>query len=101
MAELTRSVESAMRSLKTAESQGDKKVIAHCYGNLGNIYIQLARVPADKIQASNLVAADRKGNLTRSMEYLNRSAELSDQVGDMDQLIAAYKSLRTAQNMAG
>jgi adenylate cyclase len=101
MQDYARSVESESGALKSLESRGDKKGLAHSYGNLGNLYLEIAKLPFESVQQYGSVSTDKKVNLNKSIEYSNKSAELSEEVGDGEQLKSAYKTLYAAQKMAG
>ncbi len=94
-------LESENKVLKIAQDLQDKKSIAHSYGDLGSIYFDIAKHPSAIKGQNNLIAADKKGNLDRSIDYSTKSVKLSEEVGDIEQLRAAYKSLYAAQKMSG
>ena len=99
--ELSRSLDNEFRTLKTVESQKDKKAMGHSLGNIGGIYLDIARLPSESVQATGLISADKKANLNKSIEYSNKSIEASDEAGDIEQLKISYKNLNAAQKMAG
>ncbi len=96
-----RTVDADLRTAKTAEGKGDKQALAHIYGNLGNTYLSIAKLSLDGNQQFGPVTTDKKENLDKAIEYSNKSAATSEEVGDMDQLKASYKTLYAAQKMAG
>ncbi len=101
MPALAKSLEAELKNARTAEGQGDKKAMAHAYGKLGGIYLNIARQSEESIKPFSNISPDRKVNLGRSMDYSEKSAEISDQIGDMDQLKSAYQNIYTAQKMQG
>ena len=101
MQDYARSVESETGTLKSLEGRGDKKGMAHANGVLGSLYLEIAKLPFDNVQQFGSVTTDKKTNLNKAIEYSNKSADLSEEVGDADQLKSAYKTLYAAQKMAG
>ena len=101
MQELARSLDNEFVAFKLADSHGDKKMIAHAYGNIGSIYLDIAKLPSEHIHANNQIPAEKKENLIKSIEYSDRSAKVSEEVGDAEQLKTAYQNKYAAQMMAG
>ena len=101
MQEYARTLESEIKTLKTAEAQGDKKNLAHINGQIGDIYLNVAKLPTDGVQNYGIVTTDKKENLNKAIEYSNKSIDLSEEVGDLEQLKSAYKELYAAQKMNG
>jgi len=100
MQDLARSMESENRSLKTAQGQGDKKGEAHALGTLGAVYIGISKQDADVIKEFGL-NTDKKANLDKAIEYLNKAVTISDEIGYKEQLKTSYSDLYTAQKAAG
>jgi len=98
MRELYNTIDAEM---KAASVQKDKKALGRIYGNLGTAYLNVAKLPQESIVATSLVSADKKVNLSRSIDYCNKSIAASEEVGDIEQMKATYKSLSAAQKMAG
>jgi len=99
MQEYARSLESELKILKTAESQGDKKSLANINGRIGDIYLSIAKLPTEGVQNYGIVTTDKKENLNKAIQYSNKSIDLSEEVGDIVQLKSAYKDLYAAQKM--
>jgi len=99
MQDLAKALENEVRTLNNAG--GDKKAIAHANGNIGRIFVDIAKLPAESIQPGTLVSADKKVDLNTAIEYSKKAIEQSEDIGDMEQLKAAYQNLYAAQKMAG
>src|ERR1700733_485656 len=91
--EFSKALETEFSALKTAESQKDKKSIAVRFGNIGRIYLDIAKKPPEDIKKTDLIDTDRKANLNKSIEYSYNSIQESDDIGDVEQMKIAYKNL--------
>ncbi len=87
--------------LNKVAGESDKKALGHTLGNIGGIYLSIAKLPPDSIIQSSTIPADKKGNLNKSIEYSNKSIAASTEAGDIAQLKTSYRNLNTAQKMAG
>lgn len=101
MQDLAKTLESEFRALKTSEGQGDKKATARHYGKIAAAYLGIGKKHAEEIQASNLVPAEKKANLTKCIEYAEKSVATADEVGDVEQMKSAYQSMYAAQKNLG
>ncbi len=101
MPELAQSLDGEFKSEKAAEGRGDKKALAHIYGNIAETYLNIGKLSAEEIQPGGAVPAGRKDNLKKAIEYSDKSAEMCEAVGDGDQLKAAYQTKYTAEKAAG
>jgi signal transduction histidine kinase/DNA-binding NarL/FixJ family response regulator len=101
MPELSRMLDGELRTLKVMEGKNDRDGVAHSLGNMGAIYLGIAKKLNQSDEATEQVANSKRANLGRSIEFLNRSAVISEEVGDIDQLKASYKNLSVAQKMTG
>jgi adenylate cyclase len=99
-AELNQSAEAQLRKIKADQSAGDKKAVAHAYGELADVYFSASKLP-DGSPAAGAISGDKSANLEKSIEYANKSADLSSEIGDVDDLKEAYKTLYAAQKSAG
>jgi adenylate cyclase len=99
--ELSIALQNEIEASKRAEGQNDKKTLGRNLSNIGGIYLEIAREPAEQIVADNLISADKRTNLRQSIAYSNRAIEPSESVGDIEQLKTSYKNLNTAQKMMG
>jgi len=101
MQEFSRSLGTEFNRLKTAEERKDKKAFARSLGNIGRIYLNIAKNPPDDIRESNLIATDKKANLNKSIEYSDKAIKAGEDIGDVEQMRTAYKNLYAAQKMSG
>jgi adenylate cyclase len=101
MQELSRSLDGELRTLKNAEAQGDKKGIARSHGRLGGIYLSAAKLATEPVQNYGSISTDKKINLTKAIDYCNKSADEAEAVGDIDQMRTANRDLYAAQKMNG
>lgn len=92
-------LETENKALNITVDLQDKKDIAQCYGDLGGIYLDIAKHSGTG--QSNLISPDKQANLNKSIEYSNKSIALSGEVGDINQLKTDYKNLYAAQKIAG
>lgn len=100
MTELSKKLEGEVRTLKAAEGKGDKIAVAHALGNAGELYLAIAR-KLDEQEDNEKVEKAKKTSLDRSMDYLNKSVNTAEQVGDVDQMRTSYKHLSAAQKLSG
>ena len=101
MQALSNILESELKTLQTMEEKNDKPGIAHSSGNVGGIYLSIAKKLSDSPVKNQQTANDKKTNLDKSIEYSNKSIEVSEAVGDIEQLKTSYKNLSAAQKMSG
>jgi class 3 adenylate cyclase len=100
--ELANELEAEFKALKTSQGRNDKMTEGRNLGNIGGIYLDIAKLQdKQNVQATSLISSIKKENLDKSIDYSNKSIEVSDEVGDIDQLKASYKNLSAAQKMAG
>jgi signal transduction histidine kinase/DNA-binding response OmpR family regulator len=98
---LSRSLESELNTLKSLNVNNDKPAMAHALGNIGGIYLHIAKKQAEEPQQTDRLYNDKKANLNKSIEYSNKAIEVSDEVGDIEQMRTSYKHLNAAQKMNG
>jgi len=99
--ELYKLLESESKTLKTVEGQNDKTGIGRSEGVIGNIYLNIAKKLSESSIQSGQIIADKEINLNKSIEHLNKSIEVSEEAGDIDQLRMSYKNLAAAQKLSG
>lgn len=98
--ELAKMLGSESRNLKTATERSDKVGMSHAYGNLGDIFLAVAKKLSSGEQTDK-AAADKKTYLAKSIDNSNKAINTAEEVGDVDQMRNSLKTLSAAQKMSG
>lgn len=101
LTELSKTLDGEVKVLRANEAKNDRTAVAHSLGSVGNVFLALARKLGEAEEETEQVAAAKKANLNKSIDFLNRSVTVAEEVGDIDQLRTSYKNLSAAQKMAG
>lgn len=88
------------RALKMYETSGDKQGIAGVYGNLGSLYLKIAKDTAGSQRYAYLVAG-RKENIRKALEYSRDAHALFKEVGDLNALQAVCYDLSEIYDSLG
>ena len=99
--ELNKAIENELRAAKISADKNDKTTQGRSLGNIGSIYLSIAKKVAETAIQTEQTAIDKKTNLNKSIEYSNQAVEASEAAGDIEQLRVTYKNLSTAQKMNG
>ncbi len=99
--DLNKAIENELKAAKISADRNDKTSQGRCLGNIGSIYLSIAKKVSEAPVQNEQTALDKKTNLIKSIEYSNRSVEVSEEAGDIEQLRVTYKNLSTAQKMNG
>ena len=97
----SRRLDAELKTLKANEDKNDKLGIGQSLGNIGELYLTVAKSLSGSPLQTYQFPADKKGNLDKSIEYTNKSIAVSEDVGDVEQLKKDYKNLSAAQKMSG
>ncbi len=98
--EMIKLLNTELGNLKGAQQRGDKTATGKSMGNVGEIYLNMAKKLIDQPQTDKVIS-DKNTYLTRAIDYFNRSIPVSEEVGDVEQLKKAYKELSAAQKANG
>lgn len=101
MQELAKMLDAELRNLKANEAKNDKASMAHNLGNAGAIYLGMYKKLNQVDEETETIKNAKKYDMRKSIEFLNKSASVSEEVGDIDQLRTSYKNLSAAQKLSG
>ena len=98
---LTEALKSEYKILRAAAERKDTEVMAHSYGNLGALYLKIAKQPSENFHPGDSVSGDQKININKAIDNLNNSISSGEVTGDISLMKKSYKALSAAQNLAG
>ena len=91
------------KALKINEEFGNKNGIAHNLGNIGGLYKSLSQdsVLSKLSESTELVSLNKYINLNRGIEFLHKSINLFEEIGELDYKSKYFKILSEAYKEKG
>ena len=90
-----------MQALSIFQAEGDKGGVALNLGNIGTVYAYIARDSVKGNKHGDLIAADKKACLEKSVEYLEKSIAISKELGQFDDIMEFSHTLSETYSLLG
>ena len=71
------------RALNIFKELGINTGIAECYGNIGEVYLSIAKDTKSNVKPDSLISANRATNMQHAKDYLTRAISISKELNDL------------------
>ena len=96
MGNYPKALEYGLKAVAMFEELGDKNNLIANLGNVGECYLEMARDTT-----ITETAGEKRDNLHKAIDYLNKAIALANEIGDLDYLQTYSQNLSDAQELTG